>query len=378
MKPTSFLLLTALLLGSAPALPGETTPPPTLPAPPPLPPQLTRDAVTRSPTSNVFRVAFRVLDGPSVSFANLGDLPPSAVGAPTGIMDRFYADGRVLRDARRDAEGNPIPDDGFTNTWRYSQSSQITDEGNIAFNGFQVSSMGAATETDAKTSMGWEIVYERRFGSFGDRTFWGLLVGAGMADINARSMETIVARLTRTTDVYSLGGATPPAPPYTAPSSAIVDGEVVDTTVLLGNQPISRTTTESETEVVGDWQLKGAYYTFRFGPTLRVHLANRFALQASVGGSASYYGTEFRVRERVAAQANVPAGQFVDDSEKSAWMTSFFAEATAEYWITRGTGIFVGALYTGGGDYSQSVGPRTARLNQGSTVALQGGLVFHF
>ena len=52
----------------------------------------------------------------------------------------------------------------------------------------------------------------------------------------------------------------------------------VDTSVLLGNEPAGRVTTSAtdDSSVSNRWKLKGAYYTFRAGPTLQLSLTNRF------------------------------------------------------------------------------------------------------
>ena len=108
------------------------------------------------------------------------------------------------------------------------------------------------------------------------------------------SIDRVAARLTTVTDYYSLFGVTPGDAPYSSPSSistTVVDASgapvlnddgsartvTTDTSVLIGNSPAGRSENFStdNTSVSNNWKVKGAYYTFRAGPTVWLPITTR-------------------------------------------------------------------------------------------------------
>lgn len=322
-------------------------------------------------------VGIRHLGGGQVEFGGLaGALPPATdFGPATGTnVARFYDDGGVAVDST----GN---EGGLSRNWTYGFDSQVTPEGNIAFNSFRTESQGFSAVRDTDANIGWEIGFTRRIGNLGKQTEWGIAGGVGLNDIKARASESILARLVRVTDVYSLGGQTPPQAPYAAPSFTVdPDGNLVETTVPIGAQPLSRTQTEfvNGAEVQADWKLKGAYFTGRLGPMVRSQFGSRFSLYASAGYAATLAGATLTVAERTQLENVRTAPALQTERQDSKLISGFYAEANAEFWLTEVTGFYAGISYFQRGKFDVEASGRLARVTLDNSTGVQAGIVFRF
>jgi len=207
------------------------------------------DLVLYIPKHSV-RLGFRALSGAKTSFGGQGLLMLStqSIGAETGVANRIYSDGSVSPDGRTliDPSGNtvPIAPDGRTNTWSFIDSSQGTEvPGFIAMHAYSAKTTDASFhEKDPSLALGVEIASEREMGKvFGSRMKWGLIAGLSVNQIYATTSANLAADVTTTTDLYSLGGQAAPdvsSTPYVAP----VNSGGVDVSVLLGDQPLDRST----------------------------------------------------------------------------------------------------------------------------------------
>lgn len=344
---------------------------------------------------NYLQVGLHTAGSPTVSFGQLGSVPSAmTTGAAAGVEERAYHDGAVGLNTRTDADGNPI-NDGRTDTWRYSFASQVTSGGDIAFHSYSTSSTGATAQADGSNGLGWGISVSRKFFKVGRRAELGFTAGMSLTDVNARAHGTVSARLDTLTDVYSLNGQTPPDAPYSAPSSTVVnviDGDgnpvlnedgtqqvqIVDTTVLLGNEPLSRDISAGAADVDGFWQIKGAYYIFRLGSTLRMPLSERFRLSVGAGAAFALVGTRYRALEAIVFPDVSAPIMTEEESDRSVWLPSYYANANAEYWLTTRTGVFLGATYQGKMDYNQTLGDRTAKVGFDNSVGFQSGVSVRF
>lgn len=370
------------------------------------------DEFVRIPTSTV-TFGFRFLSGVKTSFAGQGQIAGIDQSGPaTGAnLPRIYHDGRVLPDARtavrRDAGGNPIIDpdsgnqvfepiapDGRTNTWSYTDAGQLTDDGFLALHQYSAEIIDpVARRENTAASAGMELVALRDMGRLlGTRMTWQLNAGMSINDIYANTTDTVQARLTTLTDFYSLYGQTPPEAPYNAPSTTTEnvldaggspvlneDGTnqtvTTNTTVLLGNEPLGRTveTLINETSVNNRWRLKGAYFTFRAGPTVWVPLSTRLKFGFSVGATLIYAGSNYSVTQMLQPDFGT---ELTDTSTDSTYelLPGYYADASLQYDITERAGFFAGAIYQSAGSYTQEIETATAKYATDIDFANQSGL----
>jgi hypothetical protein len=134
----------------------------------------------------------------------------------------------------------------------------------------------------------------------------------------------------------------------------------------------------SGAQINGEWEIDGAYFLMRLGPSLRGKVTNRIGYAVSGGLAAAYVGSTFNVRESFTPSATSSLIQIEEDTTTDTLVFGFYALANAEYWLTETTGLYGGASYESLSDYDQSVGGRTAKVDVGQGVAIRGGVVLRF
>lgn len=349
------------------------------------------------------RIGVRMLSGAKADFSGQSSIPsPRDAGPATGAnIARYYHDGAVLQDLRqtprRDSSGNPMIDpnsgaqilepitpDGRTNNWAYADTRQIdpafAPNGYIAFHSYSASVVDALVRgSKSGSTMGVDIAVSRDMGKlFGTRISWGLMAGVSVNDLSAKKTDHVTANLITITDLYSLYGQVPPEAPYTAPSYAyqpVLDASgnpvfnsdgsaqtvTVDNSVLIGNEPASRTTTTTtdSTSVFSSWKVKGAYYTFRAGPELWIPINERFRIGLSFGAAMIYAGSTYTLTQTFDPEFGPEVSQ-VDTSSIYKLRPGFFADASLQYDVTEKTGFFAGAVFQSAGNYTQRITTETA------------------
>lgn len=383
-------------------------------------------------------VGFRVLtSGATVHFGNLGmvafDLNPPA--ASEGNVDRVYDNGAVRIDAPRleerdennvqtstpggrypifntvtvdvkDADGNVIGTEdillqtgdflayipGMTRNWGYGAASQVTADGHIAMSTYSSTSEGASAMKKEGMSAGVEFQYVRTFSKSTRRLQWGMFTGLTLNGINAKSTGTVTSALNVRTDYYSLAGAAAPALPYVGPTFddyLTSAGEVLRTDGIETTTPITalpdqhtETTIAGGATVNGHWQIKGAYYMVRVGPSLRAQLTDRLGLNASLGYAGAFAGTTYSVNESFAVpdlpDVLVGASAGTEQNTVNKFISGYYADLNMEWAANDVTGLFGGITAQKLGDYDQVVGGRTARVDLGNSVGLRAGVSFKF
>lgn len=362
---------------------------------------------------STLRFGFRYLRGAKASFGGQGRIPsPEDPGAAVGAnLTRNYHDGSVKPDgrsvARLDSSGNPVIDpqsnaavfdpvapDGRTNSWNYTDASQLSQAGYVAFHTYSAEVADAGLRNKAaNSSAGMDINVSRDMGKlFGGRVPWQLTAGMSINDISANTRDTVRARLTTLTDFYSTFGRNAPDAPYSSPSSSTTnvldaagspllndDGSnqtvTTDTSVLIGNEPAGRTlsTTTDDSSVSNNWKVKGAYYTFRAGPTLLLPITKRFNASVSVGAAMVYSGTSYTVTQTLDA----PAGADITDTATNAaykLLPGFYADASLQFDLTERTGFYAGAVFQSAGSYNQAVDTANAHYTTKIDLANQNGV----
>jgi len=390
-------------------------------------------------------IGFRMLNsGGKVAFGNLGTVQFDGEVAPItdGSVDRVYDNGAVRADVPRlnekdadgnvtstpggrypgmttfkenvlDADGNPVLNadgtnvtqdvvrqtgdflaytPGLTRNWGYGSDTQLTGDGRIAMSTYSATSEGASAMKESGASAGVEFQYVRHFSKPASRLQWGILGGITLNGINSKTAGTVTSTLNTRTDYYSLGGATVPPAPYFAPSFDDFldsDGEVLgtdglETTVPIVAAPLSHeeSSTPNGVEVDGNWQVKGAYFMVRLGPTIRTQLTTRLGVSASLGVAGAYTGTTYSVVEtfRVPDLEGITIGAVrgTEQTSETKFLSGYYADLNLEWIATERTGLFGGVTAQKFDGFDQSVGSRTARIDLGSSVGVRGGVSIRF
>ena len=370
------------------------------------------DEYIYEPKSTV-KFGFRYISGAKTSFSGQGRIPsPEDPGPATGAnLARNYHDGAVQPDARvvprLDSGGNPIIDpesntavfdpitpDGRTNSWNYTDASQLLQPGFVAFRTYSADVIDdVVRQRDSESSAGMDLSMSRDMGNvFGTRMTWNITGGMSINDILANTNERVQATLTTLTDYYSLYGQVPPAAPYSSPSSAtstVVDASgnpvlnddgsantiTVDTSVLIGNEPAGRTITSltDDLSVSNRWRLKGSYYTFRLGPTVWIPITTRLKASVSVGAALVYSGTTYTVTQTFEPELGAEISD-TSFSEAYKLLPGYYADATLQFDLTERAGFYAGAVFQSAGSYTQNVDSENAHYATKIDLANQNGV----
>jgi hypothetical protein len=332
------------------------------------------------------KLGFRGLDGATSSFGGSGVLSSNtSIGEPDQEVQRLYHDGYVAFDQRKvvDPAGNtvPITPDGRTNSWGFRNQTQARDDGLIAMHTYSAKTTDSGfAENDPPATFGVELSLEREIGNvFGTRMKWGVVGGVSINQISSEFSSEMGATVTTVTDLYSLGGQAAPTAPFTGPLA----GGLVDNTPLLGTQVLSRDTQSAPGVVVSNWKLRGAYLSFRVGPTLFVPITGRFSATFSAGGVMVFSGTTFDVAQSfVPATGDTIAGAMTSDD--TAFMPGYYVDASLQFAMTDTAGLYLGAVYQSTGDYTQDVATDdelakySTRVDLSALQGIRAGVSFKF
>lgn len=373
---------------------------------------------------STFTIGIRHISGAKTSFAAKGGKIASPFNPgedATSVIARTYQDGNVQLDSRGtgavDTNGNPIinpdtgfqtpvPNDGRTNSWNYTDLSQLSRPGLIAFHDYSATILPTATaaQKDSDSSMGVDLVVHRDMGKLFGRFPWTLTGGMSISDISANTQSAMRAEIDTVTDYYryyTQSGGRLPDPPYSAPSSTTetslgpdgnpllnTDGSAVtrtiDTTVLLDNKPIYRDPngkTINDTMVTNRWKLKGAYYTFRAGPTLWIPITTRLKASVSAGVAVAFAGSSYTVTEVLTPEVGTELAE-TETSDDYKLLPGYYADATLQFDLTERAGFYAGAIYQSTGDYTQTIENATSsystKIDLSKQSGVRAGMTFRF
>jgi hypothetical protein len=389
-------------------------------------------------------VGVRLSGKARVKFSGLGAIPSEVYPGSSTTADndtkaygRTYDNGAVrpdqtytissADDATTTTYSKVEPTDGKTNYWSFTSADQVVDYNGskaLALNSYSVESAGETRTASTNKSLAWDIEISRALGT-SRRMSWGLLLGAGISDINCTASSTVKAKLRKITDYYSLDGVTfatatdgsiviPTATgsteyyPYTwklmddgktyavdANNNKIpvyqydADGKKIKSWPVvqrLPTDPIARTD-ETETtgslDVVGQWQVKGAYMTARFGPYFAFQLTRRLTLKASAGLTFTVVGFNLRLDEKVYIPAKAAYMSLNNEKlnldARVTGVLGYFASCELDAYLTDRTGIFLGASQEDfQRDISQSYYTQRADLSLSTGTVLRTGITTRF
>jgi hypothetical protein len=373
---------------------------------------------------NKLSVGFRILNsGGQVDFRNLGSVnfANALVAATDTTTNRVYSDGSVSIDAARatekdsagnqtstpggrylvygtDGNGNPALTGnnlaytpGLTRIWDVASEAQFTEKsGYVAFHSYSAVSEGAGATKKQGMTGGVEFQISRDIGRGTGRLKWGVLAGVTLNSINNKSSGVIASSLRTHTDYYSTNGLTPTPNVLVNPASyQLIDGDLDGTyesteitTPISQTQDASVSTdvlTAGGASVTGRWQVKGAYFMFKLGPSLHAQLTEHFGMTASLGIAGAYAGTRYIATESyTVAQIPDTLQETIEASTANEFLQGYFADVNLEWSANETMGLFGGITAQQLSDYTQKLGDRSAKVDLGSAVGIRGGVSIRF
>ncbi len=395
---------------------------------------------------NKVTVGFRLLSsGGHVDFSNLGAVPAKVVAeASAGAVDRVYDDGTVSRDVLRanevDASGNQLSSPGgryatyFTNsdgtkgeqngdyvsytpgqtrTWVEYTDAQLTSKpGYIGFTNYSTTSEGGHFTDKPGPSAGVELQFSRDMGRLSRRIQWGFSTGIALNGINSKVAGDVTSTLNTRTDYYAIVGGSVVGAPISAPSTNTYINPDSGNTYSDGYEtstPLSQTPSQTVNgsvaggaTVSGRWEIKGAYFLVKLGPSLKAQFTDRLEASISAGFAGAYVGTTYTATESFTVpgvfdytQPNVvtdDAGNstttyplktdlgVVDpqSSSVSKFVTGYYADFNMEWAANETTALFGGLTAQKLSAYDQMVAERLAHIDLGSAVGVRGGISIKF
>ncbi len=390
-------------------------------------------------------VGFRILSsGGRVDFKHLGTVPSLFTVAPAsaGAVQRDYTNGIVsvdsLRPAEKDTDGNqtstpggrysvygtttfPILDadgnvtgtenatiktgdflsymPGLTRQYQVGSAAQLSQPGYVSFDIYSAISDGGSTSKKQGPTGGVEFQFSREFGRGSHRLQWSLIAGVALNDINSKSAGTVSSTLHTYTDYYSTNGqsittanlSNPSYGPYYDSNSNLISASGTETTVPISAVPdpnLSKATDDKgAASVAGKWQVKGAYFMVKLGPSVRTQITNRLGVNASLGVAGAYAGTRYSASESfsvaslpglVFAVSDPADGSDVISSTTAKFLTGYYAEMNLEWATNEALALFGGVTAQKLSTYEQKLGDRIAKIDLGSTVGIRGGVSIRF
>lgn len=369
------------------------------------------------PKSNL-NYGFRYTTGVRAHFGgNSRILAPEAT--PAGFENpnnaRVYHDGAVGPDQRStivdNGNGqnatNPVSAaDGKTNSWSYTDQSQLTSEGFLQYHIYSDTTTDTGThDKTGKGNLGMELYTAHDMRKLTKHWEWKIFGGMAINDIQASTIAHVNSTLNTVTDTYDLYGVTPPSAPYSSPSSTsinVVDSsgntvtdssgntvtQSVDSSVLISAAPIASNlptggvNTADTTSALEQFKLHGAYVTFRVGPQLMYDFNDHLKLSLSAGPVLIFAGSTYQVN----AVLTPPTGaQIVDTvtNTTNRLLPGYYVDATLQYDLTDRTGFYFGAFDQSAGNYLQTAtspngGAYTTKVDFDNQNGVRTGLSYKF
>ncbi len=299
---------------------------------------------TDSP-ENRFSLSYRAGFNIKADFKNLGQ--PVVPGGPS-VTGLSYDNGFV--------RPNSVPNDaGLSWNWGYQNANQVVGD-NIVMTSSQRRSLGSGKEDSPAN--GVELSYNRRLGWWG-KAAWGLEGALNYTGLEIRNDGKSPALKA---DAFSLGGATPPAAPY----SGTPDGPGI----LISQTPTAATlSTHSrlETTVAG----------LRLGPSAEYPFNERWSVGASGGFALGWANSDLHFREIVTVGGTSATLQSGSGSN-SDWLPGWYVGANVAYKPCRSGSIFAGVQFQDVGDQTMRVLDKQVKLDLSQSIFLNVGLSYSF
>lgn len=362
------------------------------------------------------KLGLRALGGAHTHFSGQGRITPETpvTDTATGNLNRIYHDGYVLGDqsVKTNPAGNTDSNTqaGLTNNWRYTSDSQVKNVDGSTYvdmhNYTAVISPVSDLKQNPSTSLGVELTGERDMGSvFNTRAHWGVVVGFAINQISSIRALNEDGTLYTVTDSYRVqdgtlpyGNSQPilPSAPYTSSTTSsdpilISDKPDVGGIRTTPSNPAGSGIYGTPTPVLGTaanpigtrWRLRGAYVSFRAGPTLTVPITSKLSANFSAGGVLMYVGTSYDVELTFKPQTGDMMEYTVSDGASTV-LPGFYADATLQYTMTENSGMYLGAVAQATQEYNQTISSvdknseYKAKVDFGNMEGVKAGFLFKF
>jgi hypothetical protein len=270
--------------------------------------------------------------------------------------------------------------------WSYDTPQQANIiPGYIGMSNYSATSDGAALDKKQGPTSGMEMQFSHVMGKLSKRTEWSLVAGFALNGINNKTAGDVNSTLNTKTDFYSLNGqpapytsvATPYAPPAYDPVNTTTE---ITTTISAVPDPSLSTQTAAAGAVIvhGLWQVKGAYFMVRVGPSIHAQLTERLGLSASLGLAGAYASSYYSADETMDVPDTGSTVGTPEVSYASKFLGGYYADFNLDWTANDRTGLFGGVSAQKLGAYDQTVGDHTARIDLGTTMGLRGGVSIKF
>jgi hypothetical protein len=302
-------------------------------------------------SANRFSLGARFGMNFKAAFHNSGAANP---GPAIGGIDHNYDDGYV----RVDSSGNA---GGVTWNWGYQNAAQVVGD-TIQFhaNRSGIPSDPANHKITDDPQYGAELTYQRIIGPFLSSGRWGLEAAFGWTDLDLRDNRSGFGL----TDTYQLNGILPPLPGYS--------GTFAGPGAVIGDTP-----TRTVTPLNSRQKLSGQMFSLRVGPFAEWYILPQLSVSGSIGMSLVPACVDYDFSETMLLPTGataVTSGR----SSRSQLLYGPYASALVRYECGNGWGIYAGAQFQRLNNLDQSVGTRTARLDQSATLYGVVGLSWRF
>lgn len=351
--------------------------------------------------SDRVNIGYRGMFGADVEFKNVGIVAPPVIEDKTGdtIVGRTYDDGFIGMDNTY-SQANGYTSDGKTANFSYAYSDQYNPSDNtLNYNTYASTGASRGFTESGGTATGWELHYTRFFGK---KQRLGWIFGFSFNSFDVDNASNTTADLLVKTDSYALGNTALPPAPYTG---NLVRETSDQTTKIVSPRPLiplpldpasqGEKLMPGEAVVIGQYELRSAFFTFRTGPLYQFQFGKKFSIEVGAGVAGMFFSGEYSVTETVYPKWRVdtttgaptvvesPVGKrniFKATERDGEWLVGLYADVTANYQWTDRVNVFGGVEYQALGNFTgtDGVSARTVEVDMGGNAYARAGLGIKF
>lgn len=301
----------------------------------------------------------------SAKFTKLAAVKPArSVGGTGGALDHYYDDGFVRVD-------NSDNFGGQTWFWGYDRASQVSGD-NILFHSSKTAG-AASKDVSCDPYPGFELVYNRQFGTFGKREQhrWGLEASLGWTSVGISDKRALHATANQITDSYSFTpGTTPPAAPF--------QGTFEGPNFVLNDTPSrSSASVPGGATVRGRREFDGSLFVGHLGPYAEFALSEKLSLAVSGGLAVGLMNGNLSLNQTVSFASASPLRRRASSSDSDVLLGGFLG-ANLSYQFNERWSASVGVQFESLGDYTQSAGGSKAKVDLGAAFHVSLGVSYSF
>jgi hypothetical protein len=291
-------------------------------------------------------------------FNYLGNGSSYSPGPATGGgINRTYQDGFVKVDSSGNAGGK-------TWNWGYQNSSQVL-PGSILMQS-STATVGSS-EDNGNPQHGFDLAFGHRQGT-APGGHWGWQGAFDFMTISVHDSSPRMGTAKLTSDLYSLGGNTPPPAPYA--------GSFNGPGVLLSDSP-TRFVTANSILITGQRTLEAQMYSLRAGPYYEFALGKRWTGRLGGGLALALAESQYSYNETLTFGGGTSIASN-GASSGADFLAGGYAEAKLLFAVDDQISLFAGAQYEYFGTFSQTAGNEQAQLDTSGGVNVLFGVEVSF